>query len=178
MPIHCMLDLETLGRSHDAVVLQIGQCIFDEDNLLFHGAWTVKLEDALKHGTITADTVLWWLKQPDEARKSVFEQPNAMELRNALSYFTNLVKQSEIDHFWAHASFDFPIIANAFKAVGLENPIDFRKCRDIRTLDMLAHAATIEGWPKREGIYHNAMDDATHQAKCVQLMLKKVDWVA
>ena len=35
-------------------------------------------------------------------------------------------------------------------------------------------AGEIKDWPVREGTHYSAMDDAIHQAKCVQLMMSKI----
>ena len=185
MSLHCMIDLETLGNSHDAAIIQIGWCLFDQEKIFESGQRTVHFEDALKHGKVTPSTLAWWMQQSEEARKSVITPHKNDTLAVALQAFVQTLENrwgkeehngQRVEHFWAHATFDFTILSNAFKSVGIENPIGFRQCRDLRTLDMLADAATIENWPVREGVHHTAIDDAVHQAKCVQLMLKKINW--
>lgn len=170
---HCMVDVETLGRSHDAAIVQLGWCFFDLERTYRPGCRTIKFESAMKHGTVTADTVLWWMNQSYQARQSITHKENDT-LEAALAAFNEEVKILKPKHFWAHATFDFPILTNAYKATGVKNPIGFLQCRDIRTLDMLARADLIAEWPEREGTHHDAMDDAVHQAKCVQMMLGKI----
>lgn len=174
--MHLMIDIETLGRAHDAAILEIGCCLFTLDEIREKFSWRIQVTDALKYGTTTPDTIKWWMEQSDEARKHVFGGSESDSLQDALNSLKDVIDYWKPSNFWAHASFDFPILANAYNVMDIENPIYFRKCRDIRTLDMLAHAEKIENWPIREGTFHSAIDDAVHQAKCVQLMLKSIGW--
>lgn len=174
--LHCMIDVETLGRRHDAAIIQIGWCLFTADKILSATRRNVHLSSAMKYGTICSETLMWWMKQSEEARKSAFTSQPEETLEEALFDLMGSIQVFKPDHFWAHATFDFPILTNAFNAINKNPPWHFRATRDLRTLDMLANAATIENWPVREGTYHDAMDDAVHQAKCAQLMLKKLNW--
>lgn len=182
--LHCMLDLETLGNSHDAAIIQIGWCIFDRDSIITSGGVNVNFDDALKHGTVTGSTLQWWLQQSEEARQSVTTREYQGDtLWAGLNQFVQVMLRYHPLHYWAHATFDFPILAHAFKSVNavtprnqLENPIGYKQTRDLRTLDMLANAGECTGWPVREGTHHNAVADAIHQAKCVQLMLNHIGY--
>jgi len=73
---------------------------------------------------------------------------------------------------WANgASFDFPILAEAYRLSGTARPWHFRNERDYRTLKAL--------WPdvpqpQRSGTHHNALDDAIHQATHLQMIWKEM----
>ncbi len=170
--IHCMLDLETLGHNSDAAIIQIGSCIFNKTNILAKLRVNINWEDALKYGKVTASTLKWWMSQSDEARNSVtLEKETSLSACNIFTGFCGAYQNKyRIDHFWSHASFDFPIFTNLCKNLGLLNPIDFRKCRDLRTMDALFPI----DWPERTGIHHDALDDAVYQANCLQMQFKEI----
>lgn len=174
--LHCMIDLETMGRAANAAIVQIGWCFFTEQEIIASGMRRIHLKSAIEHGEVGADTMLWWLGQSEEARRSVFTDDMTETLEDALLALKNEITLRDPRAFWAHATFDFPKLTHAYESTNVDDPIYFRNCRDIRTLDMLACTGHIENWPKREGIYHNAMDDAVYQAKCVQVMLRELRW--
>ena len=66
------------------------------------------------------------------------------------------------------ASFDFPILATAYRLVKKPLPWEFWKERDLRTLKGLNPDLRVE----RDGVHHNALDDARHQARLVQHILQ------
>lgn len=170
--IHCMLDLETLGHHSDAAIIQIGACLFDKTSVTHELKITIDWEDALKYGEITASTLKWWIHQSDEARRSVTnEGVSCQQAYDRLITFCAFYKpQRQINHFWSHASFDFPIFNNFCKNLGVFNPIDFRKCRDLRTMDALFPI----DWPERTGVHHDALSDALYQTKCLQMQFKEM----
>lgn len=165
--IHCMIDLETLGNSHDAAIIQIGACVFDKKEILESCGLDIDFKSACFAGSVTGDTIQWWMQQDDAAIKSVSKPDGRMTIQSALYSFEEWCKQYEIEHFWAHATFDFPILQNAYRAWDMTTPIHYRKCRDLRTAEFLL--PDIER-PEREGIYHDATSDAEYQAKCLQMM--------
>jgi hypothetical protein len=69
-PCHVMLDLETWGTGNDAVVVSIGACKFDKNDILdaFHVGVDPKscMELGLK---VDAGTILWWM-DPSSARSA------------------------------------------------------------------------------------------------------------
>ncbi len=162
-----MIDIETLGKSASAAIASIGAVLFDPkgDWLGNHLHLHVDLNDCVQHGLkLDAPTVLWWMRQPDEARNALFDgQINALPLFIAMQQVSEFV--STADEIWCNGnSFDFPILTNAFAAVGAAAPWKYYKERDLRTLKALHPDIRIE----RQGMHHNALDDATHQARLVQ----------
>lgn len=165
---HCMIDLETLGHNSDAAIIQIGMTIFDIDEIIGKLKINIKWEDALKYGNLTASTLYWWMQQEDKARQSIIK--NGIEGDEACMRVNDFLRRNyEIKHFWAHATFDFPILNNFYNNIEhIENPISYRKCRDLRTMDALY---PIE-WADKKGVYHDALDDAIYQTERLQKQLK------
>lgn len=136
-------------------------------------------------------TVQWWSEQSDEAQ-AAFADP--VDLREALVRFTDwlddvLLPPARPDgriewidalmpweyttlRLWSHgAHFDSPILAAAYRAVGLPVPWHYRAPRDTRTaFDMAGiddHSAWLKQHPGPLGIPHHALDDAICQARAV-----------
>lgn len=166
-----MFDLETLGKGPTSAIASIGAVLFDQhsnwigDQLHIH----VSLENCLRHGlSIGASTVLWWLERDDTARHTlVTGQLDAAPLITALESFSSFFPTG--GDIWCNGnSFDLPILANAYHAIGYEPPWNFYNERDLRTLKGMNKGCRIE----RAGTHHNALDDAIHQARLVQHILQ------
>ncbi len=85
------------------------------------------------------------------------------------------VNPEDIDgtRIWSHGeAFDIPIYEYAAHAVGFKAPCHYRAGRDTRTLFELAGVRT-EDLPF-VGTKHNALDDAVHQARVVQMAMRKL----
>lgn len=95
---------------------------------------------------------------------------NPIDLRLALREFHEWIGKTSEYLYWSHTTFDPPILNYNFKQVGLENPIPFRLHRDIRTL--VEFSGKIDVF--REGIHHNALDDAEFQAKYISQGLMRL----
>lgn len=67
---HVMLDLETLGTEHDAMIISIGAVAFrfDDVPILADRFFYTAVDIERSSGSISPSTVNWWLKQSDEAR--------------------------------------------------------------------------------------------------------------
>jgi len=70
--MHIMIDLETMGTRPDAPIIAIGAVSFDVDT---DWVWrtfyvNIDLQSAVSAGAkIDPSTVMWWMKQSDEARR-------------------------------------------------------------------------------------------------------------
>lgn len=157
-----MLDLETLGTRHDAMIISIGAVYFDRYTGEIGLAFSANINPVgfADKFSMDYDTIKWWMEQSDNARKLVMEAP--FEIREALAGFSAFVGDGSDKLIWSHATFDMPIIQNAFDVFGIKFPIPFRNARDLRTLmDLTDHHTKLE----REGVHHHALDDAKYQAK-------------
>lgn len=168
--VHCSIDLETLGINSKAPIVQVGMSFFTRKGIFLNTQLTVNFEDAIKYGEADGSTIAWWLKQPKVAQDTLFQDPrSAVEVCEIIQ---KLVAAQEPDFFWAHATFDFPILKSLFKKLDIEFNLDHRKMMDLRTLEL---ASGDYQWTEREGIHHNALDDAVHQAKNIINMLNKIN---
>ena len=167
-------DLETLGNTLKAPIVQIGACKFDDSgNIDRENSFirTVKLESLGRYNfDVNYSTIGWWMSQDDKAIKSVFCTADNVDIRLALFDFQKWIGQSSKYYYWSHATFDPPILANNLIETGIGRFIPFRLFRDIRTLVHFAGETTTE----RNGIHHNALDDAIFQAQYISELLQRM----
>lgn len=167
LPIHAMIDTETLGINTKAPITQIGVVIFNEDGIIDELDVAMNFEEAFRMGKVDASTIRWWLAQGAEAKAKALtgtEQP----LQGAIKVFEFLQKHNP-QFYWAHATFDFPIVSSWFHSLRMKNPIDFRACRDMRTIEHF-FGDQIE-WEPRNGTHHSAIDDARFQTiHCIKML--------
>lgn len=159
-----MLDLETMGNGPDAAIVAIGAIEFDPTagtlgRTFYRG---VSLETAVRGGgKIDAATVMWWLRQSDEARKDIAGE-GCPQNQVLIEFGTWLYGLGEDVKVWGNgAAFDNVILAQAYRRAELTVPWPHWNDRCYRTLKALRPEVKIE----RTGTHHNALDDATSQAR-------------
>jgi hypothetical protein len=161
-----MVDIETLGNGKNGLICQIGACYFDRETGEIGRKYKVNIDpkDAERYGCeLDASTVMWWLSQSEQARKSILADPK-VSLVEGLMGFHEFIKGCKT--IWSHATFDFVMINESCRRMNLP-PLPFRKARDIRTLVDLGKV-TIKK-VQRGGTHHDALDDAIYQVKyCVE----------
>lgn len=157
--INVMVDLETLGNGSNSVIVAIGAVAFTKNELLSTFYRVVDPESCIKAGLqMDASTVMWWLKQEQAAREAIC-QPG-MSLAEALQLFYNWYPPDA--PLWGNgATFDNVILDNAYKAVGQRPRWKYSNHRCYRTVKNLFPVEQ----PLFEGVPHNALNDAVHQAK-------------
>jgi DNA polymerase III epsilon subunit-like protein len=173
-----MLDLETLGTRPGCAILSIGAVAFDRHTgALGPEFYMVVNRKSCEAKGLTQDqsTLDWWSRQSAEAKKVLAEAENAPNgLGGALVQFTAyLQKFGKRDLFvWGNgADFDQPIITACYASVGYPLPWLFYNNRCYRTLRSLGN---VKGEPPRQGVYHNALDDAKTQALQAVNILKQL----
>lgn len=156
---HVMLDLETMGTRTNAAIVAIGAAAFDDTGILDTFYQVVNLESSVALGmVIEPQTVLWWLKQEDPARKELYSKQGE-NLTTALAQFAEWLPQNSA--VWGNgASFDNAILSNAYKLADMEQPWSYRDDRCYRTIKAMNPGIKLE----RTGTLHNALDDAISQA--------------
>lgn len=170
---HVMIDLETLSSNSHAAIIQIGACVFDLKEIHQGFRAAIKPDDAMRFGEVSGATLKWWMEQEDAARKSVMSGTDALEtaLRSLNTFVESCGGKGAC--FWAHATFDFPILMNAYEKVGIKPSLSYKRMRDLRTLeDFFGRFIT---WDERTGTHHDALDDARYQAHHAQKMLRIAD---
>lgn len=172
--MHVMLDLETWGTRPGSALRSIGAVAFRPDGV---NVWerfyrNIDKESCLMAGlTVDAKTVSWWQKQSPEAvaRLDGDQQPLA-DVANAFHAFFRLNYGRFV---WCHgANFDEPLWSAACRALGFSVPWKYWDTRCTRTLFAMADF-DMKSVP-REGVAHDALADAIHQARCVQQAVAKL----
>lgn len=189
MIVDVMLDLETLDNKVPAVITQIGAISFDRylRKPIGEFAINVDADSCQRRGmTISGSTVMWWMKQAEDVRKSLID-PVPVDIDQALEAFrgwlfshfpstrTGIRRAGEVEKFkiWCHASFDFPIMTRAFELCNIPVPWGYRDYIDLRTMTSFANVDP--GDFAEETGAHNALADARYQLKYTFASLEKLD---
>lgn len=171
---HVMLDCETLGTSADACIISIGAVKFDLESTAMDDAGfyaSISVESNLEaKRRIQESTLLWWFGQ-DKASQAVFHEPK-QTLHGALVDLTEWLGEGE-SFMWSNgADFDLPMVAHAYTSLCMDVPWAFWRSRCFRTYKNLPGAKDVK--IPFDGVAHNALADAVHQAKMVQAIHAKV----
>lgn len=167
---HLMIDLETLGTKSNSVILSIGAVEFDintgQPGEVFYEK--IDFQSALNCGlTVEASTIMWWMKQNEQARMELADAKGKV-LNLVLIEFAQFIKKLRSDNIqlqvWGNsARFDLGLLNDAYRAVNMDIPWDFRDERCVRTL--VSFEPEIKKQTKFRGAEHNALDDCYHQIK-------------
>lgn len=168
--IHIMLDLETMGTKAGCPVVEIGAVVFTlEGGITASFFERIDIETCHLVG-LKSDpaTETWWEGQGRFAGGGdKFREGQTLE--DALRLFSTFVtKQADGDikrlSIWGNgADFDLPILRAAYTAVDSTEPWGHRSGRCYRTIKSLPQYASIQEGAF-EGLRHNALNDALHQA--------------
>jgi hypothetical protein len=176
--VNITFDLETLGTSANAPIVQLAAVAFDNvGRIVSEFDALVNLKSLPQYGfELDYGTVQWWLNQDKDAIDSVFSKkldefrkPLKDVLEDFCIWLRTLGSIDEMD-FWSHATFDPPILANAVLKTKAKLFIPYTRHRDIRTLTYFAGDISVE----REGNHHNALDDCKYQASYVVQGMKQI----
>lgn len=162
---HISVDLETLGTRPGCQILSIGAVEFSSAGLGREFYCVLNTADQEALGLHTEEgTMQWWRRQSEEARK-VFTDPKQLPFEAGLLAFkqwcSELGGRKSIFPWGNGADFDNAILHVAYAKVEMDPPWMFYNSRCYRTLKNLPGAPALA---KREGTYHNALDDAKTQA--------------
>lgn len=156
--INVMIDLETFSTRSNAAIVSIGAVKFEGDKILDKFYCTIDAATCKAAGLhIDKETLAWWAKQSKEARDALLVNP--LPLDQALNKFTAWYGTKSLPTWGNGAGFDNVILENAYFAIGQKRPWLPWDDRCYRTMKNLVDIP-IE---KREGTYHNALDDALTQ---------------
>jgi hypothetical protein len=168
---HLMIDLETLGTEADCPVLSIGAVQFDPRTGQLGEKFydTLNLQEQFDSGRrMSASTFKWWLKQNEAARQAVAVDDRLISVSAVLLEFAKYAKSSK--YIWSNgAGFDVPIIENMMKQYRVDIPWKFWDIRDTRTAGHLAGVRLA-----KQGVAHNALDDAISQAHWIHQCYQKL----
>ena len=169
-----MIDIETLGLTPGSSILSIGAAYFTTNekfnDVRFYSPIpdfyvTIDRYSCIALGLIEdSNTISWWNKQSAEARADAFSGTDIIV--SALLKLSSYIKDLEngLGHkviVWANgANFDFPLLEAAYNLALLPIPWRYHNVRCYRTLKALA---TVDE-TSFQGVKHNALADAKHQA--------------
>jgi hypothetical protein len=159
--IDISLDLETLGKGPDAVILAIG--IADSYGCAFAANPSVA-EQVAEGRTIEDDTLHWWFQQNDAARGALVRKPEGLDaVRQVVrDYFRQAAEEYEEFRVWGNSpSFDCEILGHFLGG----KPWRYWQERDVRT------AREILGDRTQPRVAHSALSDAEAQLADVKRYL-------
>lgn len=172
-----MLDLETFGTGRDAAIVTIGAVEFGSSALGPDSEFYRRIAfNSPGFGVTDTATVVWWLKQSEDARTELVSEPRVL-LKDALADFASWLRKIAPDagdyrtglRLWSNGpTFDEVILRDAYVRTGLLVPWHFKASRCCRTI--LGEAQALGFLPRNtttKGVKHSALDDAHHQAKGV-----------
>ena len=184
MAIYQMVDMETLGQIPLAAVFSIGGVFFHPSKRQLYSEFYMLInpQSCIDLGMISQqDTLDWWEKQSPEARKELDRSfSEGQDIKFAIGEYFKYLKDgsrnfggvNEIRMMSNGADFDLPILTVAAHLTGQTLPWKFWNNRCFRTLKNMKKVPE----PKRDGVFHNALDDAIHQARwCCDIVERMKD---
>ncbi|EGF1717609.1 exonuclease [Escherichia coli] len=175
---HLMIDLETMGKNPDAPIISIGAIFFDPQTGDMGPEFSKTIDLDTAGGVIDRDTIKRWLKQSREAQSALLT--DEIPLDDALLQLREFIDENSGEFFvqvWGNgANFDNVILRRSYERQGIPCPWRYCNDRDVRTIVELGKTI---GFDARtaipfEGVRHNALDDARHQAKYVSAIWQKL----
>lgn len=170
MTEHVMIDLETLGTGHDAVILSIGAVKFDpEGNTIgerFHCG--IDPESAVRFGQkMDPKTVMWWMGFERDAARARLMTMQKLDLPTVLEGFQMWYGMKSLPTWGNGATFDNVILRHAYTLLELPCPWGFWDDRCYRTIKNLRPDIPMQ----RVGTLHDALEDAVSQAIHLQQLM-------
>jgi inhibitor of KinA sporulation pathway (predicted exonuclease) len=199
---HISWDVETFGVRNYAMIISIGAVFFDPQTPgkiynKFYVAIDPKSEEDVGF-RVDVDTVMWWMKPEQRPAYDAWLAQPKVDSLNAFEGLTSWLDSLDEAYtdpsfgaagppeghdpakhrvFWGNSPrFDNLLIDQHYEVLRktnpwLRNPASHWNDADLRTLRLFNHAKAIQ--PPREGTHHNALDDAIHQARWIQQIVKR-----
>ncbi len=191
---HIMFDLETLGTVPGCSILSIGAVrFFPEENRLGEEFYSVisRLSCVDHFLEENEETIKWWNDKSPEARQVLLDVEDddiAVPLPHALGLFNDWMLRCggirSIRISGNGADFDNPILRVAQDAAKID-PFNSKaghfggRCyRTLKSLDELFGPVFAAPKLERQGTYHNALDDAKHQARHLMEIVRRIRGLA
>lgn len=160
-----MIDLETMSLESNAAIVAIGAVKFNLETFELGEKFYMPVDLASSvaaGGHIDPGTVLWWMQQPESARKAAYD-PDRCHIEDALGFFASWIRRGTDDaiNVWGNgAAFDNVVLTNAYKRSKMEVPWGYKGNCCYRTIKLLNPEVPLE----EVGTEHHALDDAVTQA--------------
>lgn len=193
--IHIMLDIETYGKRHKAVVGSIGVVPFLLNGTILgdfamHARFDTKDQIDNLEGTVDQSTYDWWERQSPEAKQ---EMTGSDSIREFMLYFCNVyihqirncAGYGKIKIWSKSPSFDLMIINSWLDYFNMPKFGQYYEYEDVRTRLSLAsilkihkdHIPTQAGLATNGKVAHNAYDDAILQIKQIDVIHQRLDYL-
>lgn len=169
---HAEVDIETLGKKADCVVISIAIAFFDIKTGVVGDTLTLypdAMEQILNGRVLRKDTIDWWRQQSDGAKKATFNH-KSKPVETVIKSFVKFFEGHENVQVWGRGpEFDMAILEHLFASYGYETPWDFRTVQSMRTLQLLSGVE-----PDKKLTAHDALNDCINQAQhasaCVEAL--------
>lgn len=176
--IDIMVDLETLGKSSESPIIQLGAVVFD----IWTGTTLARFNDyaALTEKTIVDGTTLkWWLDADRELLAETLRK-GVMSEKELITEFVHFIEENAWDpgqpkqvYLWGNGIlFDNRFIKDKCERYGLIYPIHYRNDRDVKTIVEVyciknhVDYDTVK-YQDRSLIEHDALNDCLEQVRVV-----------
>lgn len=184
-PLRAMVDNETLGLRPHSPLVSVGAVRVTLGGVQRHDSYYAEFRqnaNVILGRYPDPATIAWWADQPAEAQQVVaayWEPAPICGAEANAAYDTARAKLRNLrawldpyDEVWACGP-DFDLVMLNEFAIELDGKplVDFRKFRCYRTLKNLAREVDK---PERQGVHHNALDDAIFQAEHARLILRRL----
>lgn len=170
---HLMIDIETMANESFSAIISLAAVEFDINTGQTGKEFyiNISLQSCIDLGLIVnADTIMWWMKQSDEARKSL--TGDSVSINEALLSFSGFCNKDY--QVWGNsARFDLGILQNAYNKAKLPICWDFRKERCVRTL--VSFRPETKAYYKYIGTAHNALADCYNQIAYCSLIWSEMN---
>lgn len=191
--VNVMIDLETLSSKKTAAIISIGAVKFNDTEIV--DKFYINLDyrsQSTEYGLhISKSTVDWWKEQKQAAWEAT--KNNRVQIEDGLTKFREWYGPKSYPTWSCGVDFDIVILENVFDTVEGNSTSTKRSHSDTVILENVFDA--VEGnsppwkWSHsrcfrtfkelfkiehpRDGVHHNALDDAIYQAQYMQKVLKK-----
>lgn len=174
MMTHVMVDLETMAATSDAAVLSAGLVEFNSKEII--RSTEIRCTSSgmrLAGRKFDTETLEWWLRQSDEARKLLLAEPRHDSIDSFVDAIVDWFPQTKDMKVWGKGpSFDLVILRDM---MGDRTPWHYFQECCVRTMLLVAKANQwTEILEKEPEVAHGAESDALHQARQVQEVMRKV----
>jgi hypothetical protein len=172
---HVMIDIETAAKCNKALVLSVGVVSFYpyENKIIKSSQTRMELAEQILMGRETSqETCDWWLEQDPRAIKSAwFEGINRSTVESLYEELASFFSTGE-EIVWANGvDFDLSILESLFDDFNFKTPWKYSLKRCMRTLKEVKGVEEID----RQGLHHDSLDDAEHQARQVMKFLQHIN---
>jgi hypothetical protein len=173
-----MIDLETLASCPRAHVIQIAAIAFDRETGELGSRFSVYVRGEQPGRVIDPATVAWWMQQHHAPFIGAeLSGSNAVSLCSALLELAEwyVARNNDAPCVWSHgATFDLPILQDAYQGIDESVPWGYRSGRDTRTIYDVAPGGmpAVEKDPEQE---HDALYDCEIQIKQVVGALHEIE---